>query len=270
MCFAALKDLVPSACDSTWVVYCYQAMQRREHIHFELCAETLDACMAAVAGGADRIELCASLEVDGLTPELSLVEAAVRQSPIPVHVLLRPLADECRSSSAVVAAIAASVQEAKLAGAAGVVLGLLHEDGTVDVEGTRGLVVLAAPLPVTFHRAFDRTPDLSQALEDVIRTGCSRVLTSGGAADVVAGAPTLAKLIRQAGERIDVAIGGGLRLRNAADVARVTAGRHFHGSLQGDDDAMGRADPTPERVRQMIDLLCSATGCEGMRKFILD
>ncbi len=228
-------------------------MAERRWINFEVCAETLEACAAANAGGADRIELCTRLDVGGLTPDPALVEAAVRQSSIAVHVLLRPHADDFVGSRETVEAIASSVASVRAAGAAGVVFGLLREDGTVDVEGTRALVRLASPLPVTFHRAFDETPDLSRALGDVISTGCRRLLTSGGAPDVLAGAPTLAGLIRQAGGRIDIAVGGGLRLENAADVARVTGGRSFHGSLRSDGAA--RVAPSAGMVRRMIELL---------------
>jgi copper homeostasis protein len=234
-------------------------MRNQESITFELCAQTLPACLAASAGGAHRIELCSSLEVGGLTPPLSLVEAAVRLSAIPVHVLLRPFADNFRTSPAVVAALASSLQAVRSLGVAGVVFGLLHEDGKVDVDRMRALVQLAAPLPVTFHRALDATPDLFEALEDVISTGCTRVLTSGGAPDVLAGAPTLARLIRQAGARIEVAIGGGLRLENAETVAHLTGGRHFHGSLlQGPIEASEQAGPSQEKIQQMVNILSSS------------
>jgi copper homeostasis protein len=234
-------------------------MRNQESITFELCAQTLPACLAASAGGAHRIELCSSLEAGGLTPPLTLVEAAVRMNAIPVHVLLRPFADDFRSSPAVVAALASSLRAVRSLGAAGVVVGLLHEDGKVDVDRMRALVQLAAPLPVTFHRAFDVTPDLFEALEDVISSGCTRVLTSGGAPDVLAGASTLARLIRQAGARIEVALGGGLRLENAETVAHLTGGRHFHGSLlHGSIETSAQARPLPQEIQQMVHVLSSS------------
>ena len=227
-----------------------------DRICFELCAETMPACLAAVAGGAHRIELCSALDVGGLTPDWALAAAAVRQCPIPVHVLLRPNADDdFRSSPAVVDALAASIDIARDLGVAGFVMGLLRWDGTVDVEAMRGLVGLAAPLPVTFHRAFDATPDLLQALEDVVVTGCSRVLTSGGQTDVLRGATMLAHLVEQAGDRVEVAVGGGLRTDNATVVARLTDGRHFHGSLRNKGKTGDAAAPSAERVREMIDRL---------------
>ncbi len=121
---------------------------------------------------------------------------------------------------------------ARSLGVSGFVLGILKPDGRVDVGRTRELVELAAGLEMTFHRAFDQTPSLEEALEDVIAAGCRRVLTSGGAPDVVAGAESLRRLVERARGRIAVAAGGGLRLANAVAVARITGASHFHGSLR--------------------------------------
>jgi copper homeostasis protein len=109
-------------------------------------------------------------------------------------------------------------------------------------------------MQVTFHRAFDETPNLPQALEDVIATGCDRILTSGGQPDVLAGAATLAALVAQAGGRIVIAAGGGLRPHNAAAVARISNATHFHGSLQSSAERVVDADA----VRGMIQALRSA------------
>ncbi len=158
-----------------------------KQIVFELCAETIDACRAALPGGADRIELCTALDVDGLTPPDELIREAVRVGGVPVHVLVRPRADDFRYSPEVFTQIRHSALRAAKLGSAGIVAGLLREDGTVDVEHMRGIVDSVAPLPVSFHRAMDVTPDLPRALEDVIASGCTRVLTSGGAPDVLAG-----------------------------------------------------------------------------------
>lgn len=226
---------------------------------FELCAETLESCRAAAPGGADRIELCTELDVGGLTPPPEFVRAAVAQSGLPVHVLLRPTADHFRYTPKIFAAIAEALGAAKHAGAAGVVLGLLHADGTVDREHTRALVEQAAPLPVTFHRAFDETPDLAAALEAVIATGCARVLTSGGAPDVLSGASALAGLVEQAAGRIAVAAGGGLRLRNAASVAALSHCRHFHASLRDPEQQPGGPVlPLAGRIRDLTALLRNA------------
>ncbi len=208
-----------------------KAFEMRNMI-FELCAETIDACLIAKEGGAHRIELCTGLSEGGMTPSHGLTQAAIERSGLPVHVLLRPRGGDFLYAEAELDVMREDIQHVKQLGAAGVVLGLLRPDGTVDVEGTRELVQLAHPMRVTFHRAFDVTPSLPNALEDVIAAGCDRVLSSGGQSDVVAGAATLAKLVAQAKHRIAVAIGGGLRLKDAALLAQLTGAAHFHGSLR--------------------------------------
>ena len=201
-------------------------------IVFELCAETIDACVAARDGGADRIELCSGLSEGGLTPSHGLVHNAVKHSGLPVHVLIRPRGGDFLYSPSEIAVMREDIAHVKSLGAAGVVFGMLAADDTVDIAGTRSLVELAHPMQTTFHRAFDATPDLRAALEDVIATGCDRVLTSGGERDVVAGVHSLAALVVQANGRVDIAVGGGLRLQNASSLSRITGAEHFHGSLR--------------------------------------
>jgi copper homeostasis protein len=213
---------------------------------FELCAETMQACMAARDGGADRIELCSALSEEGLTPSHGLLQEAIVQSGLPVHGLVRPRGGDFVYSAAEIAVMERDVRHLRELGAAGVVLGLLKSDGTVDVEGTRRLVQLATPLKVTFHRAFDATPSLEQALEDVVAAGCDRVLTSGGWSDAMQGAGVLARLVAQAGDRVEIAVGGGLRLANAAELALRTGASSFHGSLSWD------RTPTAEDVGSMV------------------
>ena len=199
---------------------------------FELCAETIEACLAARDGGAHRIELCSGLSEGGLTPSHGLIRSAVERSGLPIHVLVRSRGGDFLYSAAEFDVMRDDILHIKQLGAAGVVLGMLRPDGTVDIVRTRELVELARPMEVTFHRAIDATHSLMTALEDVIATGADRVLTSGGQCDVVAGSSSLAKLVTQAGSRIEVAVGGGLRLQNAASVARLTGAVHFHGSLR--------------------------------------
>ena len=203
-----------------------------KHITFELCAETLQACLAAREGGAHRIELCSSLSEDGLTPSNGLIRAAVEQSGLPIHVLLRPRSGGFIYTAGEFALILDDMKHAIDLGASGFVVGALHADSTIDLDRTNELVELAAPLELTFHRAFDLTPLLDASLEALIAAGCRRVLTSGGESDVVAGAVNLARLVEQAEGRIDIAVGGGLRLSNATSVARSTHAKHFHGSMR--------------------------------------
>ena len=230
-----------------------------QDIVFELCAESLDACLLAKTSGAARIELCSDLNVDGLTPSHALIRQAVEQSGIPVYVLLRPRAGDFVYTDQEFGLIREDLLHAKDLGAAGFALGVLHRNGTVDVERTRALVELAAPLEVTFHRAFDVTPSLPQALEDVLRTGCHRILTSGGAPTVFAGASSLAQLVKVARGRIEIAAGGGLRAEGAASLVRTTGARHFHGSVRHTADSH-QQQVSPHDVQRLIASLHGGSG----------
>lgn len=200
-------------------------------ILFELCVECLESAEAAERGGADRIELCASLDIGGVTPPKELAAATIRSLRIPVHVLIRPRGGDFVYSTAEFEEIRRQIERVKEAGAAGAVLGVLQADGRVDVARSRELVELARPMKVTFHRAFDETRDLQEALEAVIETGADCLLTSGGSPDVLTGAAELGRLVRQAGERIQIMAGGGLRLENLAEVLARTGVPCLHGSL---------------------------------------
>jgi copper homeostasis protein len=200
-------------------------------VFFELCIETMKAAHAAVAGGADRIELCSELHRGGITPSTELTVADFRSVPIPVHVLIRPRAGNFVYSAEEFETMRGQVAQAKSAGAAGVALGVLLPDSRVDVDRTRALVELARPMDVTFHRAFDESRDLGEALEDVIAAGAESLLTSGGAADVLTGAKLIGVLRRQAAGRIRIIAGGGLRLESLVEVVRRTGIYSLHGSL---------------------------------------
>jgi copper homeostasis protein len=197
----------------------------------ELCVETLKAAQAAEQGGADRIEMCHRLDLGGVTPDERLTEATIQALSIPVHVLIRPRGGDFVYSSGEFDQMRKQVQWARQAGAAGVALGVLLADGRVDLIRSRELVELARPMKVTFHRAFDRTPELGEALEAVISTGADCLLTSGGAPNVLAGVEQLRKLVTQAGNRIQIMAGGGLRLASMVEVLRRTGLRCLHGSL---------------------------------------
>ena len=215
------------------------ALERRRQPVFELCAETITACIAAREGGAARIEFCRELDAEGLTPDDGALAEAIRVSGLPVHMLLRPRAGDFVYTDGEFARMREEMRRGMVVGAAGFALGLLRADGRVDVERTRALVEMAEGREVTFHRAFDVTASPEDALEDVIVSGCGRVLTSGGAADVFAGAAMLERLVAQARGRLEIAVGGGLRIANAAAVARQTGARHFHGSLRQVEDGPG-------------------------------
>lgn len=203
----------------------------------EAAVETLQAALAAERAGADRIELCANLVDGGTTPSAEMIAAVTGQSRLPVFVLIRPRSGGFVYSDDEIDAMTRDIELAGARRAAGIVTGALTSDGRVDVGQTRGLVKAAAGLPVTFHRAFDLAINLPDALEDVIDAGASRVLTSGGAATALEGADAIAALVAQAGERITIIAGGGVRAHNARDVIARTKVREVHARLV-DEESM--------------------------------
>ena len=225
---------------------------------FELCAETLETARAAESGGADRIEICSGLSCGGVTPVPELMGADFGLFAIPVYVLIRPRAGNFVFSTREYELMRRQIEQAKKARAAGVAIGVLLPDGRVDLKRTRTLVELARPMAVTFHRAFDETPDLTAALETVIQTGADHLLTSGGAADVLSGAESIATLRQQAGKRIHIVAGGGLRLASLAQVVRRSGVNSLHGSLNHENGAANhgsKLQALESAVRQAVALL---------------
>jgi copper homeostasis protein len=194
----------------------------------EACVDSLESAQAAKRAGADRVELCGSLAEGGITPSAGLIEACVEHAGLPVHVMIRPRGGDFVYSGAELDIMRRDIASARILGARGVVAGLLTADGRIDVELTRALVDHARPLPFTFHRAFDATRDLDQALEDLLETGADRVLTSGGAATAFDGIPELAGLVDAATGRIAVMAGGRIRERNVRRIAEETRVREVH------------------------------------------
>jgi len=183
-------------------------------VTLECVVETVDAAVAAERAGANRLELCVRLEAGGVTPPDALIAAVLDRVSIPVFAMIRPRAGNFLFTAPEFSEAERQAKEARARGAHGIVTGMLHQDGRVDVERTRIIVEAAGDLPVTFHRAFDEVPDQSEALETIIAAGARRVLTSGGAATALDGVDRIAALVRQGGGRMTVLAGGGVRADN--------------------------------------------------------
>ena len=194
----------------------------------EICVEGVDGAIAAEAGGADRVELCASLIEGGITPSLGTLRETLRAISLPVHVMLRPRGGDFLYSDREFASMLDDAATFRDAGAAGLVFGCLSPDGTIDVERTTRLVAAAHPASTTFHRAFDMTADAEAALETLITCGIHRVLTSGQAPTARAGLQTLAGLVTQAGDRIIILGCGAVRPDNIAEVRSKTGLTELH------------------------------------------
>lgn len=203
-------------------------MTSTQPILIEAAVESAEGAIAAERGGADRIELCANLTEGGTTPSAGTIGVALARVGVPIFVMIRPRGGDFLYSSIELSVMMRDIATARTLGAHGVVLGVLAADGTVDVERTRALVEAARPLPVTFHRAFDLASSLNDALDALIESGISRVLTSGGAARAGDGIEQIASLVQRGGDRITVMPGGGISAANAGQIIGRTGVREIH------------------------------------------
>jgi len=194
----------------------------------EACVDSVESATQAQAGGAGRVELCAGLGEGGTTPSSGTIALARERLTIGLFVLIRPRGGDFRYTPEEYETMSRDVTAARAAGADGIVLGALTESGQVDREGMSRLLDAAGPLPVTFHRAFDASRDLDEALDVLLELGVRRVLTSGGAGTALEGIPTLARLVRRAHGRIGILAAGGIDESNARRIVRETGVGEIH------------------------------------------
>ncbi len=203
-------------------------------IKIEVCAASVQSALTAQLAGADRVELCSSLELGGITPSAATIEKTREILAIEVYVLIRPRAGDFFYSALEFDTIKRDILFCKKIETAdgkkidGVVIGILKKDGQVDLERTKELVELAAPMKVTFHRAFDRTDDPLLSLEKIIETGAHRILTSGLHTDAFEGRFLLRELVEKAAGRISIMPGAGVNAQNIMELAKTTQAKEFH------------------------------------------
>lgn len=198
----------------------------------EIATTDFETTRLAVAGGAHRIELCASLSEGGVTPSYGTIRRCRESFTVPLYPIIRPRGGDFLYSEQEFAIMKQDVLLCKSLQCDGVVIGMLHSDGKIDRDRTAALIELAYPLGVTFHRAFDRCVDPEAALEQLISIGCERVLTSGQQPTAPEGVSQIASLQQQAGDRIIIMPGSGVRPDNLIDLARQTGCVEFHSSLR--------------------------------------
>jgi copper homeostasis protein len=193
----------------------------------EAYVDQLDTALAAEQNGAGRLELCGPGE-GGLTPSPELLRAVLNAVRVPVHVMIRPRTGDFVYTAAEFAQMRAEVAMVKAAGAAGVVFGISHPDGTLDLERMRDLITEARPMRIGVHRAFDQAPDPDEALDQVIALGIDLVLTAGHAPSAEEGIATLARLQQRAAGRTVILAGGGVRAPNVQRILRETGVPEVH------------------------------------------
>ncbi len=215
----------------------------------EVCCPDIPAVQRAIEGGADRIELCRALELDGLTPAREDIRTAVslcHQAGVKVHVLIRSReGDFVYSTKEEACRMADEITMALDEGADGVVIGALTPEGDIDNELCRRWVETALSHPrvksgelrelgITFHRAFDVCRNPMDAVEDIIALGCNRLLTSGQAPSAVEGIPLLARLVQATAGRLTILAGAGVSAANYRRIIDEAGVSEVHGSFRGE------------------------------------
>ncbi|ORY38389.1 hypothetical protein BCR33DRAFT_720753 [Rhizoclosmatium globosum] len=199
-------------------------------MELEICVESVDAALIAQENSASRIELCASLAVEGgITPSHGLIALASERIKLPVMVMIRPRSGDFCYSEEEFEIMKRDIAVCQQNNVAGVVFGILTPDGRVDIARMRVLLELSKGMLVTFHRAFDVARDPIEALDDILSLGgIQRILTSGQDKGVLDGLETLERIVTHAGDKISIMPGGGVSLRNLDRILRVLRVRDIH------------------------------------------
>ncbi len=200
----------------------------------QICLDSYESAVAAQDGGADSIELCAHLEDGGTTPSAGLIQSVCEKVEIPVHVLLRPRGGDFYYSPYELEIIVKDIEFCKKVSAQGVVIGMLTQEGEIDLGALERLTLLAKPLAVTFHRAFDVCLDPFKALQQLKDCRVDRLLTSGWTKSVSLGQENLKRFQEIAGDELFILAGSGVNKENIQPLMRDTGikGMHIGGSCR--------------------------------------
>ena len=195
----------------------------------EIACFNWESALIAEQNGADRIELCAGIEVGGTTPTIEMVLQA-KKLTIDLYVMISPRGGGFVYTDEEFAQMETEMETFKKLHVDGFVFGILNEDKSINVAQNTELVELAKPFPCTFHRAFDEVLNAGESLEEVIRCGFQTILTSGQAQNAAAGIASLNELVQKADNRIIIMPGGGLRSSNIEFIRQKTKAVFYHSS----------------------------------------
>lgn len=179
----------------------------------EICCGSIESAINAEKGGADRIELCSTLVVGGITPSYGIISETIKRLQIPVFVLIRPRGGDFMYSEAEFESMKQDIEMCKELGCSGIVSGVLLKNSEVDLERTAELIEISKPLPFTFHRAFDWVPDPVKSMKELQEIGAARILTSGQETNAFKGIELLKELNSEASS-ISILAGAGINSEN--------------------------------------------------------
>ena len=194
----------------------------------ECCVDSVESAINAESGGASRIELCSNLIIGGTTPDLALVREIRKHTDIRIHALIRPRFGDFCYSKYEMEIMKSQIRALKEAGVEGAVIGVLDEDGNLNLPAMKELIAAAEGMSITLHRAFDMCRDPFQTLEEAIELGINTILTSGQKQTAWEGRELLCQLIDKAEGRIDIMAGAGIGASVIEQLLPVTGGTSYH------------------------------------------
>jgi copper homeostasis protein len=198
----------------------------------EVCAFNIQSCIIAERVGAARAELCDNPVEGGTTPSYGTIKQTRSAIAIELYPIIRPRGGNCVYDNDEFAIMKQDILMCKELGCDGISIGIQKQNGEIDTERMKRFVEWAYPMGVTCHRAFDATPDVFKALEEIIDCGCERILTSGQKSAAPDATDILARLVQQADGRIIIMPGAGVRSTNIEKLIRETGATEFHTSAR--------------------------------------
>ncbi|WP_165310456.1 copper homeostasis protein CutC [Vibrio ziniensis] len=236
----------------------------------EVCIDNLESLHLAIEGGANRIELCSSLALGGLTPSFGMMKQAAKLSTIPVYAMIRPRQGDFLYDEDDVESMLYDIDAAAEAGLQGIVFGILTAEGSIDMNKCARIVNHAKlnGLGVTFHRAIDQCHNHHQALENIIELGCERVLTSGLASNALAGVDVIAEMVQLAKGRVSIMAGAGVSSENVEAIVTQTLVKEVHlsGKSTRTSHMKLKANAAKMGNQNLDDFIVPVTDPEAIRK----
>ncbi len=198
----------------------------------EVCAFHIDSCIIAEQEGAYRVELCDNPIEGGTTPGYGTIRRVREKISIKLYPILRPRSGNYFYSDEEFEILKYDIKMCRELGCDGISVGIQTVNSTIDKERFKRVVEWAGPMGVTCNRVFDCAPDPFIALEDIIECGCERVLTSGQKSAAPDAGELLSKLVKQAGDRISIMPGAGVKSSNLAKLREECGATEYHSSAR--------------------------------------
>jgi copper homeostasis protein len=205
----------------------------------EVCVDSYSSILTAKRAGADRIELCSALNLGGLTPSYGLMKQVKNVNEIEVFVMIRPRSGDFLYDENEFETMKLDILNVKQMEFAGIVTGILLSNGKIDIKRMEELIILARPLKVVLHRAFDDAFNPIDDIDKLIELGVCRILTSGQKANALEGASNIAEMQKRFGDKITIMPGCGVNKENIKKIYQITKCTEYH--MSGREES-GRAD----------------------------